>query len=192
MPALGERVPRWGNRLTRAFGRAVLRLVGWRVDGEIPNREKLLAISAPHTTAWDLPICLMALVAIGIRGSWMGADWIFRIPLMRKIGGVPIDRQARLGVVAQTIESYKNRRQFALALFPEGSRKKVVPWKTGFYRIAVGAEVPILLVVVDQQAKRMTIGPTFEPCGDYQADMDEHIRPVYARFADQYPDQFGI
>jgi 1-acyl-sn-glycerol-3-phosphate acyltransferase len=189
---LGDRVPRWGGGLTRAFGNAVVRLFGWRVEGEVPNREKFVVLVAPHTTGWDFPICLMTLIGMGIRASWLGVDWMFRYPLMHKLGGIPVDRGARLGVVPQSIERFKSGRQHILGISPEGSRKKVVPWKTGFYHIAVGAEVPILMVTVDQRAKRIAIGPTFTPSGDYQADMAEHIRPVYARFADKYPDRFGI
>ena len=189
---LGERVPRWGNWLTRTVGRAVVRLAGFRVEGEIPNREKFVVLVAPHTTGWDFPICIMTLLGMGVRVSWLGVDWMFRYPLMQKLGGIPVDRKARLGVVPQSIQRFKDSHQHILGLSPEGSRKKVVPWKTGFYHIAVGAEVPILMVRVDQKAKRIDVGPTFAPSGDYQADMDKHIRPIYAEFADKYPDRFGI
>ena len=192
MPPLGERVPRRGNWLTRTLGKAIVRLFGWRVEGEIPNREQFVVLVAPHTTGWDFPICLVTLIAIGVRVSWLGVDWMFRYPLMRMMGGVPVDREARLGVVPQSIETFKKRRQYILGLSPEGSRKKVVPWKTGFYHIAMGAEVPILMVVIDQQAKNITVGPTIEPSGDYDADMAQLIRPVYARFVDQHPDRFGM
>ncbi len=188
----GPRVPRQGNRLTRALGRGLLRLLRWRADGEIPDRERFVVVVAPHVTGWDFPIFLVTLVALGVRVSWLGVDWMFRYPLMRKLGGIPVNRQAALGVVPQAIERYGSRRRHALVVSPEGSRKKVVPWKTGFYRIAAGAGVPILLVTVDQQKKRVGIGPTFEPSGDYEADLDEHIRPVYAEFVDRYPDNFGI
>lgn len=192
IPPLGARIPRRGNRLTRAIGRAIVRLLGWRVDGDVPNREKFLVVIAPHTTGWDFPLCIVTLIGLGVRVSWLGVDWMFRYPLMRKMGGEPVDRGRRLGVVARSIETFNSQHQYILGLSPEGSRKKVVPWKTGFYRIAVGAGVPILLVAIDQQAKRITVGPSFEPSGDYQADMDRHVRPVYAEFVDRYPDHFGI
>lgn len=192
IPPLGDRIPRRGNRLTRALGRAIVRLLGWQVDGDIPNREKFVVVIAPHTTGWDFGVSMITLTALGVRVSWLGVDWMFRYPLMRNIGGVPVDRGTRRGVVAQSIEKFNNQRQYILGMSPEGSRKRVVPWKTGFYRIAVGAGIPILMVAIDQQAKRITVGPSFEPSGDYQADMDQHIRPVYAEFVDRYPDHFGI
>ncbi len=189
---LGDRVPRQGNRLTRALGRTLLRLLGWRAEGTILDREKFVAVVAPHTTSWDFPIFMVTLMAMGVRLSWLGVDWMFRYPLMHKVGGIPVDRQKRLGVVPQSIEKFNSRSQHILVLSPEGSRKKVKPWKTGFYHIAVGAGVPILLVTVDQQARKVGIGPAFEPSGDYAADMDEHVRPVFDRFVERYPDNFGI
>ncbi len=188
----GPRVPRQGNRLTRALGRALLRLFRWRAEGAIPDREKFVAVVAPHTTGWDFPIFMVTMMAMGVRVSWLGVNWLFRYPLMQKLGGIPVDRQAPLGVVPQAIEAFKSRRRHALVVSPEGSRKKVVPWKTGFYRIAHRAGVPILLVTVDQQNKHVGIGPAFDPSGDYEADMAEHVRPVYAEFVDRYPDNFGI
>ncbi len=189
---LGERVPRRGNWLTRTLAKTILRLFGWHVEGVIPNREKFVVLVAPHTTGWDFPLCIVTLIAIGVRVSWLGVDWMFRYPLMHRMGGVPVNRQARLGVVPQTIEKFNNHGRYVIGLSPEGSRKKVVPWKTGFYHIAVGAGVPIMMVVIDQQAKRFDLGPTFEPSGDYEADMKEHIRPIYAGFADKYPNNFGM
>ncbi|MEM7354006.1 MAG: lysophospholipid acyltransferase family protein [Acidobacteriota bacterium] len=192
LPAVGDRLPQQGNRFTRALGRTILRLMGWRVDGAIPNREKLLAIAAPHTSGWDFTIAMFALLGIGIRLSWLGVDWLVRYPFMRMIGGIPVDRSSRAGMVPQAIEKFRHRERFVLGLSPEGSRKKVVPWKTGFYHIAVGAGVPILLVSLDQDNKRIHIGPWFEPSGDYEADMATQIKPFYAEFAERYSDRFGF
>ena len=182
----------WPGLLTRAVGRTVLRWMGWRLEGAVPNREKLLAIAAPHTTAWDFVVGMVVLLALGARVSWLGADWVFRFPFMRAIGGIPVDRSAPRGLVPQVVDRFEERERFILALSPEGSRKKVAPWKTGFYRIAVGAGVPVLLVSIDQERKRIRIGPCFEPSGDYDADMDEKIRPFYAEYLDRYPERFGI
>ena len=188
----GERIPRWGNRLTQGLGRTIVRLWGWRVEGEIPNREKLLAIAAPHTTGWDFPVCMVVLMAVGVRVSWLGVDWLFRYPLMRRIGGIPVERNVALGLVPEIIDRFRSRRQYLLGLSPEGSRQRVVPWKTGFYRIATGAGVPIVMVSIDPQARRIVAGPSFEPSGDYDADMEAYIRPFYAEFVDKYPERFGI
>ena len=192
VPTLGDRLPRRGNRLTRAAGRWVLRLWGWRFEGVIPDHPKMVVIAAPHTTAWDFIVGMVAIFAIGIRVSWLGADWVFRFPMMRSLGGIPVDRSRRHDLVARTVESFAGRERHVLALSPEGTRSKRVPWRTGFYHIARGAEVPVLLAAIDQRAKLLSIGPSFLPSGDYEADMEEHIRPFYGEYLDKYPERFGI
>jgi len=192
LPTVGDCLPRQGNRMTRALGRRMLRLLRWRIEGQIPNREKILAIAAPHTTGWDFGIALVALLALGIRVSWMGADWVVRLPLMRAIGGVSVSRGTRSGMVPQIVAKFTENRRFALGLSPEGSRKKVTPWKTGFYHIATGANVPILLIALDQKYKRIEIGPLIQPTGNYEADMELLIKPFFAGFIDQVPDRFSF
>ena len=189
---IGDRLPRQGNRLTRAIGRTLLRWTGWRFEGAVPNRDKLLAIGAPHTTAWDFALAMMAILALGVRVSWLGADWVFRFPFMRAIGGIPVDRSVRQGMVPQAIRRFAERPKLILALTPEGSRKKVVPWKTGFYHIAAGAGVPVLMVSIDLENKLLRFGPSFEPSGDYEADMETKIEPFYADLVDRFPERFGI
>lgn len=178
--------------MTWGLGAAGLRLLGWRVTGTVPNREKFLVVVAPHTSGWDFAIAMVTLVALGVRASWLGVDWIFRYPLMSKIGGIPVDRSAGQGIVRRAIREFARRQHYILGLSPEGSRKKVVPWKTGYYRIATGAGVPLLLVSFDQRRKTIHLGDFFEPSGDYQADMDSRIRPFYAEFSERYPDNFGM
>lgn len=189
-PTLGERVPKRGNRLTRALARALYRLLGWRFEGELPNREKLLLIAAPHTTAWDFAIAMVAIFAVGVRVSWLGADWIFRFPLTRRLGGIPVDRSRSHGAVDTAIEAFETREKHYLGLAPEGSRKRV-PWKSGFYHIAHGAGVPILLASIDHREKLVRLGPTLEPTGDFEADMAK-IRAYYAEYVDKYPDNFEV
>ena len=191
VPELGEEVPRKGNRLTRFLALSMLRLFGWRFEGELPNRPRFVAIVAPHTTAWDFVLGMLAIYGIGIRAHWMGADWIFKFPAMRLLGGIPVDRSRSQGLVGQSIEHFKKKSRFVLALSPEGSRSKVVPWKTGFYRIASGAGVPILPLSVDYQTRRLRLGETLHPCGDYEKDLAT-LREFFAEFVAKFPDRFGI
>lgn len=188
---VGDRLPKRGNRLTRGFGAAMLRLFGWRLVGEVPNREKILAIVAPHTRSWDFGVGMFTILALGIRVSWLGIYWVVRLPLMRRLGGVSVDPRRAQGLVATAVEQFRAHERFFLALAPEGSRRKVVPWREGFYHIAVGAGVPILMVTIDHRQRLLRIGPELFPSGDYPADM-ETIREVYAEFLDQYPDRFGM
>ena len=192
VPAVGDRVPRQGNRVTRALGRMALRLLRWRVVGPIPNRKRFLVVVAPHTTGWDFPIAMVTLFALGIRASWLGVDWLLRYPLMSKLGGISVDRGAGQGIVGRAIAEFGRRQQYILGLSPEGSRKKVTPWKTGFYRIATGAAVPLLLVAIDQRKKQIRMGPIFDLSGDYEADMEHRIQPFYAEYLEQYPDRFSF
>ena len=188
---IGDRLPKRGNRFTRAAGALTLRLFGWRLEGAFPNLEKLVAIGAPHTSAWDFPIAMLAILALGLEATWLGADWIFRYPLIRSLGGQPVDRSRSQGMVEAYLQKFESSDRFILGILPEGSRKKVVPWKAGFYHIAVGAGVPILMIAMDRRNRTLTFGPTLDPTGDYDADFAK-IRKVYARFLDEYPDQFGM
>lgn len=188
VPELGDRVPRLGNALTRAIGRWALRLWGWRLEGTIPNRDKMVIIGAPHTTAADFTVGMLTILALGIRLSWLGIDWI---PLIRLLGGVPIEPERRQDVVASSIARFAEPRPWVLGLLPEGSRKKVVPWKTGYYHIAHGAGVPLLLVAIDQQEKLLRFGPELTTTGDYSADWQK-IRPFFEEYLDKFPDRFGM
>ena len=192
LPTLGDRLPEQGNRLTRGFCALVLRLLGWRFEGILPNCEKFVGVLAPHTTGRDFVIGLTAIGAIGIRVSWLGIDWLVRYPFMRKLGGIAVDRSKTHGVVSSAVQEFERRDRFVLGLSPEGSRKKVVPWKTGFYRIATAAEVPILLIGIDHREKWIRFGALFEPSGDYDSDMETIIKPFYAEAAEKYPERFGI
>ncbi len=169
-----------------------MRWSGWRFDGAMPNHEKFLAVGAPHTTAWDLAVVLMCVLALGVRVSWLGADWVFRFPLMRAVGGIPVDRSVQRGMVPQIVERFAERTHCIVCVLPEGSRKKVVRWRTGFYHIATGAEVPVLLIAIDHQQKRVRLGPCIEPSGDLEADMEEKIRPFYFEYAERYADRFTL
>ena len=188
---IGDRLPRRGNRLTRGLGAAWLRLFGWRLVGEIPNHEKLVAIAAPHTRAWDFGIGMSTILALGIDVRWMGIYWVVRLPLMRRLGGVSVDPKRAQGLVATAIEKFRTHDRYFLALAPEGSRRKVVPWREGYYHIALGAQIPILLVAIDNRKKLLKFGPTIRPSGDLEADK-EKIHQVYAEFLDEYPDKFGM
>ena len=172
--ALGEKLPLRGNKVTRAIGRFPLKLFGWQAEGELPNVSKIVAIAAPHTSNWDFVIAMFAIFAIGLRVYWLGKHTLFEsplAPLMRWLGGIPINRQASKGAVQQVAEEFQKRPHFLLALAPEGTRKRVKKWKTGFYYIALEAQVPILPITINYHRKSIQFCPLLTPAGNIEADM---------------------
>jgi 1-acyl-sn-glycerol-3-phosphate acyltransferase len=189
---VGDSVPRRGNALTRATGRTLLRLFGWRIEGELPNLSKYVAITAPHTSNWDFFFGICAIFELGIRVDWVGKHTLFRRPwgsLMRFLGGTPIVRTETEGAVGQIVEAMSSRDSFILGLSPEGTRKRVDRWKTGFYHIARQAGVPILQTYFDYKRKIVGIGPMFRPTGHIERDLSE-IRAFYFGKTGRYPAQF--
>lgn len=172
--AIGPEVPRRGNRLTRWLGRTLLRLFGWRIEGRaLPDEPKLVVIGAPHTTNWDFIGAVGTMLALGLDVGWMGKHTLFRRPFggfMRLLGGIAVDRDAASGVVRETAEAFRVRNRLWLALTPEGTRSDKVAWKSGFYRIARLAGVPILMVALDARRRRVEIGPLLRPGADEEAD----------------------
>jgi 1-acyl-sn-glycerol-3-phosphate acyltransferase len=191
-PDPGPSVPRWGNALTRGFGRAVLRLSGWSFEGMIPDRPKIVAIAAPHTCTVDVFLGIAVILALGVRVRWLGKHTIFWRPLgnvLRWLGGIPVDRTAPTGVVRDVVGLVKHERQLFLALSPEGTRAAVARWKSGFYRIASSAEVPIVPVALDYSRRRIVIGEPLMPSGDYEKDLvrlKAHFHAGMARHRERY------
>lgn len=175
----------------RAFSILYLRMIGWRREGALPDIPKYVIVVAPHTSNWDFPIGLAFAFALRLKGYWLGKDSLFRWPLrgfFRWLGGIPIDRSRSSDVVAQMVRIFRERAKLIMVLAPEGTRKKVPHWKSGFYYIARGADVPIVLGFLDYLRKAGGIGPVFSPTGDIEADM-EYIRAFYKTVQGKYPEK---
>ena len=191
-PVLGQALPKRGNRFSRGLGKGILALMGWTFKGTLPNLPKCVVIAAPHTSNWDFVLGIAVVLALGLDAHWIGKDTIFRPPLgilMRFLGGMPVDRRTRQGVVTQMIDAFERREQFVLGMAPEGTRKRVDRWRTGFYHMACGARVPIVLGYFDYAHKVVGIGHHMMPTGDLEADMSQ-IRAFYADIVPKKPDQF--
>jgi 1-acyl-sn-glycerol-3-phosphate acyltransferase len=192
IPPLGDAVARRGNAFSRGISRLALRLTGWRIDGEFPNLPQFVVIVAPHTSNWDFFVGVMAMFAIGFRGTFLGKHTVFRWPvslIMRWLGGVPVDRASPHNVVQQAIDYFHSRPQMLLALSPEGTRKKLPAWRTGFWYVAKGAGVPIVPAAFDFPAKRIVIFPPVTPGEDIDADIATLRAHFDARMA-KHPDQY--
>ncbi|MBI3931965.1 MAG: lysophospholipid acyltransferase family protein [Acidobacteria bacterium] len=172
---LPDAVPHQGNVLTRAIGRLGLALCRFRIAGAIPDIGRCVMIVAPHTSNWDFVVGMSAKLALGLRVQFIGKHTLFRWPLlaglMRWLGGIPVDRAAAGGIVDEAVAWLQRHDRLFVVIAPEGTRKRVESWKSGFYRIAVGAGVPILPVALDYADRAVTIGPVFAPSGDYDQDL---------------------
>ncbi|HKQ76091.1 MAG TPA: lysophospholipid acyltransferase family protein [Blastocatellia bacterium] len=171
-----------------------MKVFGWRFEGRLPDVNKLVVIAAPHTSNWDLPLLLCLAFALKAKACWLGKHTLFRSPygfLFKWMGGIPVYRSASQNVVAQTVETFRNSEKLILTIPPEGTRSKVSHWKTGFYYIALGAEVPISLGFIDYKRKVAGVGPTIYPTGNIEADM-EVIRDFYANVTAKYPEKAGL
>ena len=182
------------NTVLRTFSVAFLKLTGWKIVGQLPaDARKSVFIAAPHTSNWDLPYTLMVAFALRLNIYWMGKAQIFRWPfgpLMRWLGGVAVQREQANNLVAASVQALQNSDgPVQLVVPPEGTRSKVRYWKTGFYYIALGAQVPIVMSFLDYGNKVSGLGPMFEPTGDIEADM-VRIKAFYAPFKGKNPDQF--
>jgi 1-acyl-sn-glycerol-3-phosphate acyltransferase len=175
--------------LAQALGKLFLRLCGWRVEGQLPPGTKAVAIAAPHTSNWDLPLMLAVSFVLGVKPSWLGKRQLFVGPfgwLMRRLGGIPVDRARRTNLVEQVVEYFGTVDQLFLVIPPSATRKRATHWKSGFYHIARGAQVPIICAFLDYRRKVGGVGPTIIPSDDVRADM-QRIRDFYAPITGKYP-----
>lgn len=182
------------NSLLRAFSLLFLKLAGWKVLGTLPAQaRKSVFIAAPHTSNWDLPYTLMVAFVLRLNINWMGKASIFRFPfgpLMRWLGGVAVDRSKANNLVAASAQAIREANgALQLIVPPEGTRSKTRYWKTGFYHIAVMAQVPIVMAYMDYERKISGLGPMFVPTGDLEADM-VRIKAFYAPFKGKNAAQF--
>jgi len=184
----GNYLPR--NALAEALGHAVFRLMGWRIEGQLPPLDKFVVIGAHHTSNWDFVLFIAAKFILRLNARWFGKHSIFRWPfgaLMCYWGGIPIRRHLKLNTVEQAIEAFAEHRQFILVLSPEGTRRKVERWKSGFYHIACGAGVPIVPAALDFQHRRIVIGAPFQPTGNEEADLRQ-LLAFYRPYVPKNPD----
>jgi hypothetical protein len=187
MSAVSTSTPSIAAKPMQSMGQLLLRLMGWRADARLPDTPKFVLVVYPHTSNWDVPIGLAAAYAIGLLQTWPYGFMIkaeaLRWPvagwLLRRLGGIGIDRRAPNNVVSQMVEAFERHDRLFLAITPEGTRSKTGYWKTGFYYIALQARVPIVLGYLDFGRKVAGLGPMLTPSGDLQADF-EIIRRFYS------------
>jgi 1-acyl-sn-glycerol-3-phosphate acyltransferase len=152
----------------------LMRLVSWRVDGKLPDIPKFVLIGAPHTSNWDFVLFLGVIFTLRANVRFMGKAELFRSPIgffFHYCGGIPVDRSKSTGLVDQMVQAIRESDRFILTIAPEGTRHHVQEWKRGFYYIAKGAGIPIVLAIVDGKRKNVRVGQVFHPTEDMEADM---------------------
>ncbi len=171
----------------------LLRRRGWRFEGEIPDLPRIVAVGAPHTSNLDFFVFLAALHEYQVRVSFIGKHTLFRWPLgmlMRRWGGIPVDRRRPEGLVDQVTSAIEAAPRTLLVIAPEGTRQETTHWKDGFLRIAQASHSAIVLVGLDGADKRVVIGPVIDDLSDRTAVMDQ-ARDFYSKMGGLRPDKVG-
>ena len=174
------------------IGLTVLRVLGWRIEGKIPDVKRFILIGAPHTSNWDFVLAMASILTIDLKMRWLMKHTAFKPYiswLFHWLGGIPTNRKEPK-VIVRNVERIANEEEgIVIGITPEGTRKKVEKWKTGFLRLAMNLECPILMVGLMYPTKRVFLGELFHPTGDNEADLAA-IRAYYNQFQGKYPDQF--
>ncbi|MDC8831207.1 1-acyl-sn-glycerol-3-phosphate acyltransferase [Alteromonas gilva] len=164
---------------------------GWSLAGNMANEPRMVLIVAPHTSNWDFVLGVMYMLALGIRLSFFAKHTLFKGPLegiMRRLGGLPVERSRAHGVVENMAARIGQSEQLIVALAPEGTRKAVYPWKSGFLYIAQNARIPVQCVGLDYQQKCLKFGPVLSVSNDLTASM-ESVYGFYRTVSAKYPQQ---
>lgn len=179
--------------ISRRLAHIILRLIGWRTHAIRPHTARYVLIGAPHTSNWDFGLMLLLMAAEQLPIRFMGKDTLFRGPLgplMRSLGGIPVNRRERRKLVDQVAAKFEEYDDLIIGIAPEGTRSKTSHWKTGFYYIALKAKVPIAMAYLDYGNKIIGVGPNFMPSGDLKADF-EIIREFYTGVVGKNPKKQG-
>ena len=188
---LPPNAPQKGNRVTRTIGRGLMRMIGWKMDGKLPNCPKLIIAAAPHTSNWDFIIAMLAVLSVGLKASYLMKKEAFFWPfagLFKWLGGVPVERNQAGGLVESLASWFASHEKAWLLITPEGTRSKVEKYKTGFLRVAEEASVPVMLVSWDYPTKRLVLEKVWTLTGDHEADCDAIRQYLNNRYVAKVPE----
>lgn len=177
-PTLPDSAPSFGGPFSRAFGRIMLRCVGMKLGGTVPDVPKAILLGVPHTSNWDLLLAMGMRYSLGLKYSWMMKAEAFFFPfggMFKAMGGIPIDRKAAKDVIGQMEDWFNTNDKAWIGITPEGTRSKVGVYKKGYLRIAYATGVPIFVVGVDRVTRRLVFDQMMGLTGDIDID-NEHIR----------------
>lgn len=179
----------------RVIARIYFAIIGWRTYNGIPAEvKKYVMIGAPHTSNWDFPIAMAALLLMRVKVNYLAKKELFKFPLgiiMRYFGGISVDRSKNTRMVDSMISEFKKHNDLVLLVPPEGTRGYVKEWKSGFYYVALGAGVPIALAYLNYAKKEAGIAKLFYPSGDYAKDIEE-IKSFYRGITAKHPERSSV
>ena len=179
-----ERLRGSRSKILRKIARFGINISGWTIKGNIPDEERIVIIAAPHTSNWDFILAMLTIFGLNIKVRWLGKHSIFK-PGFKKffewLGGIPVYRDNPSSLIENVVNIVKKERSIVIAMTPEGTRKKVKRWKTGFLRIAKQTHSKILLISIDAPTKSIEIGNIFNPTGNSEEDL-AYIQKYYSTF----------
>ena len=160
-PLLGDAVPQRKHPIRTLIGRVVFKLIGWKLEGNLPNRSKLVLVALPHSSNFDFILALSVIWGWGLKLNYMGKHTLFKFPhgfFFRAVGGIPVDRRSPQGLIEKMTGEFNSRRSLMLGIAPEGTRNSDGTLKAGFARIAIAASAPVVPVIVNYKTKTLTLG----------------------------------
>ena len=170
--------------LLRKIARFGINISGWTIKGMVPDEERIVIIAAPHTSNWDFVLAMLAIFGLNIKLRWLGKHSIFKPGFknfFKWLGGIPVYRDNPSNLIDNVVKIVKREKSIVIAMTPEGTRKKVKRWKTGFLRIAKQTHSKILLISIDAPTKSIEIGKIFNPTGNSEDDL-AFIQKYYSSF----------
>ena len=160
-PLLGDAVPQRKHPIRTLIGRVVFKLIGWKLEGNLPNRSKLVLVALPHSSNFDFILALSVIWGWGLKLNYMGKHTLFKFPhglFFRAVGGIPVDRRSPQGLIEKMTDEFNSRPSLMLGIAPEGTRNSDGTLKAGFARIAIAASAPVVPVIVNYKTKTLTLG----------------------------------
>lgn len=192
IPTLPPLVPQRGGRMTAALFRAMFKAQGWRMLGEFPNLPKAVAIVSPHTSNFDAWYGFNALLALDLQVTVFAKHTLFKTalkPVLQWMGAVPVVRDSPQGFTQQVIDHIQQQERVWIAMAPEGTRKHAKNMRSGFYRIATAANIPIVMFALDYARKVIRILGVYHPTGDYEHDLEQILHCYSGQFSAKHPER---
>lgn len=160
------------------FAKFILWIFGWKIDQNIPKEKSYIILVAPHTSNWDFIVGRLIIGSLRVPQKVLMKKEMFFFPLkylLNSLGAMPVDRKKGTKMVDYVVELFAEREDFVFSITPEGTRSYVEKWKTGFYHIAIKANVPLVMGKIDYKKKEGGLAKVIYPTGDFDKDFREII-----------------